>query len=292
MVAAKLISRVLKTVDSIPDWAAMSWQSPRILDVISRLPPDVGEAATEGVTVDMCRDWSPEGAATMKARMRRMVEDSGRLGRFGFCDGTNAGFEKMHNELLELKTQSDAVERDHCNRTKLPVERVRELVLFQHSANDRNLLFSFFTDPSTRTVLTVEWALVDMEFNMQTVRRMSQSIIELMHDARRVVLSVDSPVQTPWNVSSPDAKINFYLNDGRDAEMLFEYKAFLVSQVGFAEASIDLMLDVFHSLPAGAGKMKLQRDPQTSALSFFVDNGHGFVPLVEHLEAKSGITHG
>ena len=106
MVPAKLIRSALKTVDSIPDWAAMAWQSPRILDAISGLPPHVGEAETEGVTVDMCRDWSPEGAATMKARMRRMVQDSGRLGRFGFCDGTKAGFKKMHNQLLELKTQS------------------------------------------------------------------------------------------------------------------------------------------------------------------------------------------
>ena len=86
-------------------------------------------------------------------------------------------------------------------------------------------------------------------------------------------------LQTPWNVSSPDAKINFYLNDGRDAEMLSAYKTFLVSQVGFAETFIDSIVEEFHSLPAGSGKLKLQRNSQTGALSFFVDKGDGFVPL-------------
>ena len=111
-------------------------------------------------------------------------------------------------------------------------------------------------------------------------------MIDSMHNARRVVLSVDSPVQTPWNVSSPDTNINFYLNDGRDAEMLSEYKAFLVSQVGFAETFIDSILEKFHSLPAASGKIKLQRNTETGAFLFSVDKGDGFVPLVEHLETS------
>ena len=209
--------------------------------------------------------------------MRRMVQDGGRLGQVFFCGGSNEGFKQLHTELKKVKSDAEQRENEHCKRTTLPVQFVRDLLLRQLAANDHNMLFSFYTDPETRKVLTLEWSLVDVEFNVQTLLRMPQEITDWMDRSKRVILTVDSPAQAPCQRGDAcGMDVNFYLNNGCDAEILGAYKAFIAAEIGIAEASrIEDMIKIFNKLPVWGvtednARLKLQRDPQTNLCNFFV----------------------
>ena len=241
-----------------------------------------GEAATT-VTIEMLKDWTPEGAATIKTRLRELVSNVGRIGQVGFFANSPEGFAKMHNELKTGVELSKEQEQGHCNRTHLPIERVRSLMLQQYDLNDRGFLFSFYTDVETRTILTLEYHVVDIDFDVDSILAMPPAMVQTIHDARRTIVQVQEPV----NDDGRNREIEVFLNEGRDALMIEAYKQFIVQTVGVAEESIDSMLSIFDELPSGTGRLNLTRDPVSGSIEFLVGSEDSLMPLGQYLQSRS-----